>query len=154
MGCGQVRCGPQRGGDPARQMESAAPWVGWTCRERSGWKEKSQLFTAGNAPAQTNPGASGLHLQVRGKFCMCSLGSETANPPEARTEQMFWRSLHQCVKHRHKNGSRQHWLLTGKNEMFQNQKTQGGWGCHNKAPQTGWLKRRKCILSQSWRLQV
>ena len=27
-------------------------------------------------------------------------------------------------------------------------------GCHNKTPQTGWLKQQKCIFYQSWRLEV
>ena len=28
------------------------------------------------------------------------------------------------------------------------------WGCHNKAPWTGWLKQQKLISSQFWRLKV
>ena len=27
------------------------------------------------------------------------------------------------------------------------------WGCHNKEPQTGWLKQQKCMVSQFWRLE-
>lgn len=28
------------------------------------------------------------------------------------------------------------------------------WGCHNKAPQSGWLKQQKCTASTLWRLEV
>ena len=27
------------------------------------------------------------------------------------------------------------------------------WGCHNKVPQTGWLKHQKSIFSHLWRLR-
>nr|XP_031547154.1 uncharacterized protein C8orf76 homolog isoform X3 [Vicugna pacos] len=86
--CGQVRCCPQSGCDPCQTVGDHDPWVGWKGRERSGVKREA--VNSWDCPALANPGVSGLHPQVHGKFLMCFQRGETANPPESRTVRDFW----------------------------------------------------------------